>query len=86
MRLAALVPAGAVLHLGRLKDEGLLFYYDGGEARPVRRVADLAGGVSRGWCLLTQAEWDAWPAGADAEVRGRLRDGQGQPLVLVRKR
>lgn len=81
--LAERVPAAEVLHLARLKDEGLLFYYDPTGDRPVRRVSEPAAAPPGGWCLLTRAEWERWPSGIAAAVRAHLRDGQGQPLVLV---
>lgn len=84
-QLAARVPPAAVLHLGRLKDEGLLFYYDPTGERPVRRVADPTTAAPGGWCLLTQAEWQRWPSGVTAAVRAHLHDGQGDPLVLVQR-
>jgi 4-amino-4-deoxy-L-arabinose transferase-like glycosyltransferase len=79
--LARLVPSGDTLHLVRLKDDNLLFYY----GRPARRVPDPAVLEGSGaWCLLTAAEWrELAPAG---EVRARLYDGQGSPIVLVRLR
>jgi 4-amino-4-deoxy-L-arabinose transferase-like glycosyltransferase len=78
--LAALVPPGRTLYLFRLKDDGLLFYY----GRPARRLYGLGGLPAEAWCLLTEAEWQSWPVGVPAHAEGRLRDGQGAPLVLVR--
>ncbi len=79
--LARLVPSGDILHLVRLKDDNLLFYY----GRLARRVHDLAGLDGSGaWCLLTAAEWGALsPPG---EVKANLYDSQGSPVVLVRLR
>jgi 4-amino-4-deoxy-L-arabinose transferase-like glycosyltransferase len=81
-QVAAAVPEGATLYLCRLKDEGILFYY----GRPARRVPDVAQVPSskepvRG--LLTEREWQQWPASRPARVLLRLRDEQGEPIVLV---
>lgn len=85
-QLAARVPVGATLHLGRLKDDGLLFYYDQGRDRPLRRLLDRPEALGPGaWCLLTAAEWQTWPAAVPLTVQARLRDGQGDPLVLARR-
>jgi 4-amino-4-deoxy-L-arabinose transferase-like glycosyltransferase len=75
--LARLVPEGDILHLHRLKDEGLLFYY----GRPARRVSGAA--LEPGaWMLLTEEEWRAFRAAV--ELRAELLDGQGAPLRLTR--
>ena len=77
--LADKVPPDEILYVANLKDDGLLFHY----GRPVRR---LRGDANPGaWCLLTEAEWAAWPRGRAVEVAS-LRDGQNKPLVLVRVR
>jgi 4-amino-4-deoxy-L-arabinose transferase-like glycosyltransferase len=78
--LARLVPAGEMLYLARLKDDGLLFYY----GRPARRLLAGSWPPRRAWCLLTEAEWRVWRSQRQMELRGRLRDGQGARIVLVR--
>jgi 4-amino-4-deoxy-L-arabinose transferase-like glycosyltransferase len=77
--LARQVPDGDVLRLIQLKDDGLLFYY-GRDARRASNAAPEPGA----WYLLTEEEWRAWQAPADAVAR--LKDSQGDPLVLVRAR
>ncbi len=81
-RLAALVPAGATLFLGGLKDEGVLFYY----GRPARRPGGATPVVAPGDCfvLLTEGEWRGWPAAWPAQEIGSFRDEQGAPIFLVR--
>jgi 4-amino-4-deoxy-L-arabinose transferase-like glycosyltransferase len=81
-RLARLVSQGDILHLFRLKDDLLLYYY-GRPARRLRDPGDLAGRAA--WCLLTEEEWRRWPGGL-AKEGAALRDSQGAPLVLVRTR
>jgi 4-amino-4-deoxy-L-arabinose transferase-like glycosyltransferase len=78
--IAALVPAGATLYILRLKDEGIMFYF-GGEVRRVPSAAALPQGPL--WCVLTDQEWRHWNGLRRAEVRRRLYDGQGDPIVLV---
>jgi 4-amino-4-deoxy-L-arabinose transferase-like glycosyltransferase len=81
-QLAVLVPEGAPLYLFRLKDEGILFYY----GRPVRRLPDVSHlpvpGITA-YCVLIETEWEQWPSSRPAQVLLRLRDEQGEPLVLV---
>jgi hypothetical protein len=82
-QLAALVPPGETLYLGRLKDEGILFYY----GRPVVRLPDpgqLASPAGLLYCILDQFEWQHWPPARPVAVLLRLRDQQGAPIVLVR--
>jgi len=77
------VPAAEKLFLFRLKDEGILFYY----GRPARRLASPAQLPSSGeplYCMLTEDEWHQWPRTRPAELLQRLRDQQGDPIVLVR--
>jgi 4-amino-4-deoxy-L-arabinose transferase-like glycosyltransferase len=84
-QLAARVPAGETLYLGALKDEGVLFYY----GRPARRLSEVAGGIppaGAAYLVMTEAEWQTWPADRPAEVVESLRDEQGAPIVLVRAR
>jgi 4-amino-4-deoxy-L-arabinose transferase-like glycosyltransferase len=81
--LAALVPVDRILYLFRLKDEGIMFYY----GRPALRLASpehLPGGPEPRYCILTDTEWQRWPASRPAEELRRFADEQGAPLVLVR--
>jgi hypothetical protein len=80
--LAALVPRGQTLFLVRLKDDGVLFYYN----RPTARLASPEALPAGGWCLATEAEWREWPAANQAEPCAELLDGQGARLVLLRAR
>jgi hypothetical protein len=73
--LARIVPAGEMLYLRRLKDEGLMFYY----GRPARRLHAGEAAPTDAWCLLTEAEWRMWMG-----VQAVVRDGQGARVVLVR--
>ncbi|MFM7149420.1 MAG: ArnT family glycosyltransferase [Gemmataceae bacterium] len=78
-RLARLVPEEATLRLSRLKDEGLLFYY----GRSARRCLGSEEVPEReSWWLLTGDESRSLPP--SALIVAHLRDGQGQPVVLVR--
>ncbi len=80
--LASLVPAGAVLYLFKVKDEGIMFYFD----RPVLRLAD-AGALPSApgplFCILTEEEWGRWSNARSADVVDYLQDAQGDALVLV---
>jgi hypothetical protein len=81
-RLAALVPAGEVLYLGTLKDEGILFYYD----RPARRLSDSMAGPEPGQSahlVLTATEWQNWPPAVTAEIVELLHDEQGASIFLI---
>jgi 4-amino-4-deoxy-L-arabinose transferase-like glycosyltransferase len=73
--LARIVPAGEMLYLLRLKDEGLLFYY----GRPARRLHDPHAMPPGAWCLLTESEWQTWMG-----MQATVRDGQGARVMLVR--
>ncbi len=82
-RLAALVPAGQVLYLFCLNDEGIMFYY----GRPVLRLAapeQLPSPGEPAYCILKEAEWRHWSPTRTMEVVGPLHDEQGEPIVLVR--
>jgi 4-amino-4-deoxy-L-arabinose transferase-like glycosyltransferase len=81
--LSTLVAEHATLYLFQVKDEGILFYY----GRPARRLPSpeqLPRQAEPVYCLLTEAEWRGWPTDRPAEVLGRLRDEQGEPIVAVK--
>ena len=81
--LAEAVPAGELLYLFRLKDEGVLFYY----GRPARRLADpllLPKGPELVYCVLTESEWQHWPGAAT--VLKQVSDSQGETVLLVQVR
>jgi hypothetical protein len=81
--LAGLVPAGRILYLFRLKDEGIMFYY----GRLVCRLATPAQLPSSGepmYCILDAVEWAQWQTTRRAEALQHLTDEQGAPIVLVR--
>jgi 4-amino-4-deoxy-L-arabinose transferase-like glycosyltransferase len=81
--IASLVPAGCVLHLFHLKDEGIMYYY----GRPVQRVTSLEhlplGGEPM-YCILDAAEWARWQTSPRVMALQHLADEQGDPIVLVR--
>ncbi len=82
-QIAALVPPQRTLHLFRLKDEGILFYY----GRPARRLpapAFLPTSESGTYCLLTESEFHYWTGPCAVEVVLQLSDEQGHPIVLVK--
>jgi hypothetical protein len=81
--LAELVPAGNVLYLFRLKDEGIMFYY----GRPVLRLtspAQLPASDAPIYCILTRAEWSQWSLDRPTHVVRHFQDEQGDACVLVR--
>jgi len=81
-QLAAVVPAGKVLYVFQLKDEGIMFYY----GRPVRRLpspAQLPSAEEPIYCILNEAEWDRWRGTGRARALQRLSDEQGDPIVLA---
>jgi 4-amino-4-deoxy-L-arabinose transferase-like glycosyltransferase len=81
--IAGLVPPGQTLHLFRLKDEGIMFYY----GRPVRRwqsPEQLPSSTEPMYCMLAEAEWRQWPALGPAEPILHLYDEQGAPILLIR--
>lgn len=81
--LASLVPAGHILYLFRVKDEGLMFYY----GRPVLRLAswaDLPVSAEVVYCIVVPAEWAQWDHSRPAEVVRAMADEQGKPMLLVR--
>lgn len=79
--LRELVPAGEPLHLFKLKDEGVMFYF-GRPAKRLREPQQLPGG---GFALLIQAEWDRRNDYGDVQLVRAMYDHQGDPIYLVRK-
>ena len=82
-QIAALVPKGQTLYLGRVKDEGIVFY----SRREARRLAGpemLPAAAEGSYCLLVESELERWLARHHSETLLRLRDEQGAPIVLVR--
>lgn len=82
-QLAAAVPGGELLHVFRLKDEGVMFYY----GRPVRRLAglrELSEARGPAFCILDDEEWRASVEVPASDTILRLRDGQGHAIYLVR--
>src|SRR5205085_2307575 len=72
-QIAALVPAGEILYLSRLKDEGIMFYY----GRTVRRLgsaAELLSSTRPRYGILDAAEWKAWEHSRPAEILLQLPD------------
>jgi 4-amino-4-deoxy-L-arabinose transferase-like glycosyltransferase len=81
--LASLVPAGHVLYLFRLKDEGIMFYF-GGTVRRLAAPEQLPSAAEPVYCILDAAEWEQWRLTRRVEVVRLLTDEQGDPIVLVR--
>jgi 4-amino-4-deoxy-L-arabinose transferase-like glycosyltransferase len=78
--LGRLVPAGEMLYLCKLKDEGVMFYY----GRPARRF-DPDGLPDKPFvALLIGQEWEARERLGDVELIAELTDQQKAPLYLVR--
>jgi 4-amino-4-deoxy-L-arabinose transferase-like glycosyltransferase len=77
--LAALVPEGQILYLCRLKDEGILFYYE----RPACRLESLIEAPSQCvYVLVLDSEWAE--CRMRAEHVAELRDQQQAPIHLIR--
>jgi 4-amino-4-deoxy-L-arabinose transferase-like glycosyltransferase len=74
------VPADQPLYLFRLKDEGVLFYYD----RPAVRLHDPRALPPGAFAVLIRQEWDDRAAFGHLQLVDWLRDQQGDPLILVR--
>jgi 4-amino-4-deoxy-L-arabinose transferase-like glycosyltransferase len=82
-QLAALIPKEQTLYLGRVKDEGIMFY----SGRAARRLAgpEMMPTDDEGrYCLLVESELQQWLARRPGEVLLRLLDEQGAPIVLVK--
>jgi 4-amino-4-deoxy-L-arabinose transferase-like glycosyltransferase len=76
------VPAGEVLHVFRLKDEGVTFAY----SRPVRRLRDTRDLPPGALALLIRPEWEDRAAFGDPELICCMHDQQGDLLFLVKAR
>ena len=81
-RLAALVPPEQTLYLSQLKDEGILFYYRR-TARRLESFAQLPSSAAPVYCLLDNSEWRDWQLSGTTVVVERMRDEQGDPILLV---
>jgi 4-amino-4-deoxy-L-arabinose transferase-like glycosyltransferase len=79
-QLRELVPPGEPLHLFKLKDEGVLFYY----GRPARKLRDPHDLPRPGYAVLIEQEWDDRAAFRGVELVRWMYDQQGDPLILVR--
>ena len=78
-QLRELVPPGETLHLFKLKDEGVLFYY----GRPTRKLPNPQALPRPGYAILIQQEWDDRAAFGDVERVRWMYDQQGDPIVLI---
>ena len=80
--VAALVPPEQTLYLSQLKDEGILFYYRR-TARRLESFAQLPSSAAPVYCLLDNSEWRDWQLSRTTVVVERMRDEQGDPILLV---
>jgi hypothetical protein len=80
MALRERVPPDEPLHVFRLKDEGVMFYY----GRPVVRVREPRQLPAGAFAVLIRQEWDDRAAFGHLQLVDCLRDQQGDPLILVR--
>jgi 4-amino-4-deoxy-L-arabinose transferase-like glycosyltransferase len=80
MVLRERVPPGEPLHVFRLKDEGVMFYYN----RPAVRLRDPRALPPGAFAVLIRQEWDDRAAFGHLQLVDWLRDQQGDPLILVR--
>jgi len=78
--LRELVPAGELLFLLKLKDEGVLFYY----GRPTRKLSSPANLPPHAHVVLVEAEWREWEANRTGALVRWMYDQQGDPLILAR--
>lgn len=77
--LQAIVPEHETLYIDKLKDDGVLFYY----ARPVQRWRGSFPLPEGAYVALIAAEWDQWQQHGLGRLIARLRDQQGDPLIIV---
>lgn len=78
--LRRLIPEGEIVYLGRLKDEGVLFYY----GRPARRCRNFNEIPRPAYALLLESEWYEVQSRHAAELIRWMYDQQGDPLVVAR--
>ncbi len=78
--LRARVPTGQPLHVFKLKDEGVMFYY----ARPALRLTDVRSLPSGAFALLIRQEWEDRAAFSHLGLLCCMHDQQGDPIYLVR--
>jgi len=78
--LRELVPPGEPLHLYKLKDEGVLFYF----GRPAKRLHEPEPIPAGSFALLLQSEWDHRDRYGDVLLVRGLYDQQHDPIYLVR--
>ena len=78
--LRDLVPADEVLHILKLKDEGVLFYY----GRPTRKLSSPANLPPNAHVALIESEWREWEANRTGALVRWMYDQQGDPLILAR--
>jgi len=79
-RLRAEVPLRQPLHVFRLKDEGVMFYW-GRQVVRLHEPRDLPPGA---YAVLIRQEWEDRHAFGHLELVHCLCDQQGDPLILVR--
>ncbi len=80
MLLCERVPPGETLHLFKLKDEGVMFYY----GRPARKLHAPHDGPRPCYAVLIQQEWDARAAFGNVRSLYWMHDQQGDAIVLVK--
>ena len=80
-RIATLVPEGEILYLCRLKDEGVLFYYN----RPARRFCWPDVPSDSRYLLLLDDEWATAGFRGDFVEVAELHDQQHAPIHLLRR-
>ncbi len=74
------VPPGETLHVLRLKDEGVMFYY----GRPARRARTPEELPRPAYAALIGPEWDERHRLGDFDLIQWLSDQQGDPIILVK--
>jgi hypothetical protein len=73
------VPANRPLHVFKLKDEGITFYY----GRPVARGADPRALPPGAFALLIRQEWEDRASSGHLTLVCCMHDQQGDPIYLV---
>jgi 4-amino-4-deoxy-L-arabinose transferase-like glycosyltransferase len=81
-QLRQLIPEQAVLYVDKLKDDGVMFYY----GRSVCRWRGSSPLTQGAYLALTSSEWDQWSQQGRVCLVQRLRDQQGDPLIVARWR